>query len=201
MAVATMTKSEVILEDLLAANKKYANDELTGDLIAAGAKESVRKSLENGQAPVACVVCCSDSRVPPEVIFQKGLGQLFVVRTAGNRADDDSVLGSVQYAICHLNVPLLMVLGHSSCGAMKAAIGAAKGSLPGEDEVCNSQADNTSVRVLMVEIHLSSSFFFLNCPSRLPSVSTWRTVVPSPRSLLIVSVKKMQWPHCHLTTP
>ncbi|KAJ8906732.1 hypothetical protein NDN08_003221 [Rhodosorus marinus] len=121
------------LDQLLERNKIFAEGKLL-DAKMATVESGVdaRKALEKGQWPVAVVVCCSDSRVPPEVIFQMGLGKLFVVRTAGNRADADAILGSVQYAVCHLNTPLVVVLGHSSCGAMKAAIGAAKGEFPEE---------------------------------------------------------------------
>eukprot|EP00189_Rhodosorus_marinus_P000253 CAMPEP_0113955068 /NCGR_PEP_ID=MMETSP0011_2-20120614/1047_1 /TAXON_ID=101924 /ORGANISM="Rhodosorus marinus" /LENGTH=241 /DNA_ID=CAMNT_0000964555 /DNA_START=130 /DNA_END=855 /DNA_ORIENTATION=- /assembly_acc=CAM_ASM_000156 len=121
------------LDQLLERNKLFAEGTLLDAKMAAvESGVEARKALEEGQWPVAVVVCCSDSRVPPEVIFQVGLGKLFVVRTAGNRADADAILGSVQYAVCHLKTPLVMVLGHSSCGAMKAAIGAAKGEFPEE---------------------------------------------------------------------
>eukprot|EP00189_Rhodosorus_marinus_P008201 CAMPEP_0184751660 /NCGR_PEP_ID=MMETSP0315-20130426/43164_1 /TAXON_ID=101924 /ORGANISM="Rhodosorus marinus, Strain UTEX LB 2760" /LENGTH=235 /DNA_ID=CAMNT_0027230937 /DNA_START=163 /DNA_END=870 /DNA_ORIENTATION=+ len=121
------------LDQLLERNKKFAEGTLLDPKMATfESGVEARKALENGQWPIAVVVCCSDSRVPPEVIFQVGLGRLFVVRTAGNRADADAVLGSVQYAVCHLNTPLVIVLGHSSCGAMKAAINAAKGEFPDE---------------------------------------------------------------------
>lgn len=76
------------------------------------------------QHPFAVIVGCSDSRVPPEVLFNQGIGDLFVVRVAGNVIDDD-VLGSVEYAVEHLGASLVVVLGHSRCGAVQAALGAA----------------------------------------------------------------------------
>ncbi len=79
-----------------------------------------RKSLVSGQKPYAIVLTCSDSRVPPEHIFDAGLGEIFVIRTAGNIADAVE-LGSIEYAAEHLGTPLLVVMGHSSCGAVKAA--------------------------------------------------------------------------------
>lgn len=80
-----------------------------------------RQALTKGQHPFAIVLSCADSRVPPEVIFHTGLGDLFVVRVAGE-ALDKSVLASIEYAAEHLNVPALVVMGHESCGAVKAAI-------------------------------------------------------------------------------
>ena len=76
---------------------------------------------QNGQHPFAVILGCSDSRVPPEIVFDLGLGSLFTVRTAGNVADAVAV-GSVEYAVQHLNVPLIVVLGHQKCGAVAAAI-------------------------------------------------------------------------------
>jgi carbonic anhydrase len=73
------------------------------------------------QHPFAVIVSCSDSRVSPEIVFDQGIGDLFVVRTAGNRLDD-LVLASVEYAVDHLHVPLVVVLGHERCGAVSAAI-------------------------------------------------------------------------------
>jgi carbonic anhydrase len=82
-----------------------------------------RASLAAGQKPHAIVFGCADSRVAAELIFDQGLGDVFVVRTAG-QAIDSAVLGSIEYAVTVLNVPLIVVLGHDSCGAVKAAIGA-----------------------------------------------------------------------------
>ncbi|NOT35429.1 MAG: carbonic anhydrase [Candidatus Eisenbacteria bacterium] len=81
-----------------------------------------RSELAKGQAPFAIVLTCADSRVPPELIFNAGLGDLFVVRAAGE-VIDRSVLASVEYAAEHLHAPLLVVMGHEACGAVKAAMG------------------------------------------------------------------------------
>ncbi|MFP5022067.1 carbonic anhydrase [Pseudonocardia phyllosphaerae] len=86
----------------------------------------VRASLVDGQEPVAMVLSCSDSRVPAELVFDQGLGDLFVVRTAG-QAVDDAVLGSLAFGAGPLGIPLLVVLGHSRCGAVKAAVSVASG--------------------------------------------------------------------------
>ncbi len=84
-----------------------------------------RQKLFKGQTPFAVIVGCSDSRVCPEIIFDANLGDLFVIRTAGH-VMDGSVLGSMQFAVKHLKVPLIVVLGHSGCGAVEAAINRAK---------------------------------------------------------------------------
>jgi len=76
----------------------------------------------NGQKPFAVVLACSDSRVPVEAIFDRGIGDIFVVRVAGNIAIDPSVIGSVEYGVRHLNSPLLVVMGHTNCGAVNASI-------------------------------------------------------------------------------
>ncbi len=81
---------------------------------------SRRKELLAGQHPYATILTCSDSRVCPEHIFDAGLGEIFVARTAGNIADE-VVLGSLEYAAEHLKTPLLIVLGHTSCGAVGAS--------------------------------------------------------------------------------
>lgn len=80
-----------------------------------------RAALAERQAPYAVIVCCSDSRVPPEVIFDQSLGDLFVVRVAGNVVDDFAI-GSVEYGACVLGAKLVVVLGHSKCGAVDAAL-------------------------------------------------------------------------------
>lgn len=79
-----------------------------------------RTALAKSQAPFAVILSCSDSRVPPELVFDAGLGSLFVVRVAGN-ITDDAILGSIEYAVEHLGAPLVMVLGHERCGAVTAA--------------------------------------------------------------------------------
>jgi len=90
-----------------------------------------RLSLVKGQSPFAVVVACSDSRVPPEVLFDCGLGDVFVIRTAGN-VIDEAALGSVQYAVLHLHSSLVLVLGHEGCGAVSGAL--AGGGGHGDDE-------------------------------------------------------------------
>jgi carbonic anhydrase len=87
---------------------------------AVAIEASRRSALAGGQAPYATILSCADSRVPPEIVFHAGLGDLFVVRAAGN-VTDRAILASVEYAAEHLHTPLIVVMGHESCGAVKAA--------------------------------------------------------------------------------
>lgn len=80
-----------------------------------------RLELASGQAPFAAYVSCSDSRVPPELLFGRGLGELFIIRNAGNTVDTVA-MGSIEFAVAVLGVPLVVVMGHESCGAVKAAM-------------------------------------------------------------------------------
>lgn len=82
---------------------------------------AARQRLSAEQQPFAVVLSCSDSRLPPEVIFDQGLGDLFVVRVAGNIIDRDG-MGSIEYAVDHLETPLVMVVGHQNCGAVSATL-------------------------------------------------------------------------------
>lgn len=91
---------------------------------------SRRQSLANQQNPFAAIFGCSDSRLAAEIIFDLGLGDAFVIRTAG-QVIDDAVLGSIEYSVANLGTPLIMVLGHDSCGAVSAAHGVAgSGQMP-----------------------------------------------------------------------
>ncbi len=85
-----------------------------------------RREIEQVQKPIATILSCSDSRVPPELLFDQGFGDLFVIRVAGH-VIDPSTLGSLQYALVHLHTPLFLVLGHERCGAVTAAVQALTG--------------------------------------------------------------------------
>jgi len=95
---------------------------------------SQRRTLEKSQNPLVAVLSCSDSRVPPEVVFDQGLGDLFVVRVAGNSSDPTG-LGSLEYAVEHLGTVMIVVLGHQSCGAVKAACSGEKMPTPNLEAV------------------------------------------------------------------
>lgn len=86
-----------------------------------------RQELEKGQHPFVAILSCSDSRVPPEIIFDQGLGDIFEIRNAGNVVDKH-VIGSIEYAIVHAGVKLVVVMGHEDCGAVRATLGHVKES-------------------------------------------------------------------------
>jgi carbonic anhydrase len=101
---------------------KEGNDKFITDAPFRGVQGRERRvEIARGQAPLAVLVSCSDSRVPPELLFGRGLGELFIVRNAGNTVDT-TALGSIQYAVAELGVPLVLVLGHERCGAVDAAV-------------------------------------------------------------------------------
>jgi carbonic anhydrase len=104
---------------LLEGNKRF----VAGESIHGHGSKAWRQRLAGGQKPFATILGCSDSRVPVELVFDQGFGDLFVIRIAGNVISTD-VLGSLQYAGHHLHVPLLVVLGHEGCGAVTAALDA-----------------------------------------------------------------------------
>lgn len=106
------------LQKLMDGNRRYVENRLT---LPKGSDAPARGKLAKGQAPYAIVLSCSDSRVPPEIVFDQGLGEIFVVRVAGN-VPDPIVLGSIEYGAEHLKSPLIVVLGHERCGAVTAAV-------------------------------------------------------------------------------
>jgi len=109
--------SDEALQRLMEGNKRFLASQMTA--CQRTTRETVQK-LSTGQQPYAVILSCSDSRVPPELIFDVTLGDIFAVRVAGN-VPDQIVLGSVEYAVEHLGSPLVMVLGHERCGAVTAA--------------------------------------------------------------------------------
>ncbi len=113
-----------ILQELLSGNKRYVE----GNPTHPNQSLSRRQEMAKGQHPRAAVLACADSRVSPEIVFDQGLGDLFVVRVAGNIVNDP-ILGSLEYAVEHLGTQLIVVLGHQRCGAVGAAC--AGGEAPG----------------------------------------------------------------------
>lgn len=119
MSAAITCTAQEALEKLKNGNKQYlAAEKSSGDISPAIRK----KTNDEGQAPYAIVITCSDSRVIPESIFSAGIGELFVIRVAGNVIDKHQ-LGSIEYAAEHLGTRLVVVMGHTNCGAVGAAIG------------------------------------------------------------------------------
>ena len=105
------------LERLKTGNTDFVNDNLSNNF-----QDSLRRAeVVSGQNPFTVVLTCSDSRVVPELIFDTGIGELFVLRVAGNIANTSSI-ASIEYAVAHLNIKLIIVLGHQNCGAVTAAL-------------------------------------------------------------------------------
>jgi carbonic anhydrase len=125
-AAATPAASpDAVWADLMAGNQRFvAGKPRTHALLP------LRKKLASGQNPNVIILSCSDSRVSPELVFDQSLGDLFVVRTAGNVADPVA-LGSIEYAVDHIHSPVLVVLGHQMCGAVSAACSG--GKMPSEN--------------------------------------------------------------------
>jgi len=112
------------LQTLLDGNRRFAAMEQTHP----NQDRTRRDEVKTGQKPFAVIVGCSDSRIPPEILFDQGIGDLFIIRLAGNVVDD-TALGSIEYAVDHLGTRLVVVLGHSKCGAVTAT--AKGGEVPG----------------------------------------------------------------------
>jgi len=135
------SKADAVEARLLAGNLKFTEKN----------KNELKKHLA-GQSPMAAVLTCSDSRVPPELIFSVGLGEMFVVRVAGNVVLGATVIGSLEYAVQHLHVPLIVVMGHTCCGALKAAEagpgdGSCVGDIVNEMRACFEGGDNLRANV------------------------------------------------------
>ncbi len=151
-------------QKLVDGNRRF----VTGELFPKNLSSERRNELlEDGQYPFAVIVTCSDSRVPPELLFDQALGDLFVIRVAGNVLDSVA-LASVEYAVDHLHSPLVVVLGHENCGAVQATVEG--GSPPGSigaitslikpsvekaralglvgDELCEKAADENVITTL-----------------------------------------------------
>jgi carbonic anhydrase len=118
VSVSVPSTPKEALAELVAGNERYVNEM---SIYPHGDMERVEETAPH-QAPFAAVVGCSDSRVPVELLFDRGIGDIFVIRTAGNNVNSEMVMGSVDYAIEHLGVKVLLVLGHGSCGGVTGAI-------------------------------------------------------------------------------
>lgn len=134
------------LQKLIDGNKRY----VASKPLHPNQNTERRNEIAKMQNPLAIILSCSDSRVPPEIIFDQGLGDLFVIRNAGNVLNDE-VIGSIEYAVEHLNVPLIVVMAHKRCGAVTAATkdiltnthidSIIKAIKPAVDEAKNMQGD------------------------------------------------------------
>lgn len=153
-------------------NIRYLKNKLRND----GQSTHDRQRLSTGQKPHTIVLSCSDSRVPPEIVFDQKLGEIFVVRAAG-QALDSSVIASIEYAVSHLGSNLILVMGHDSCGAVKAA----HATLQGDD------AGSTSLNKLVGDIHPRIAQF--NGKPLTPNVNdeTWANVRGVAKDLIVRS--------------
>lgn len=120
-----MNTAKEVLERLKDGNMRFIDNKLNEIPV----DRETKADLIDGQSPYAIILSCADSRVVPELIFNTGMGELFVIRVAGNVANTSS-LASMEYAVAHLDTPLLIVLGHQNCGAVTAAV---KGGDNGEN--------------------------------------------------------------------
>jgi len=112
-----MYTADQALARLVAGNQRFTEGKARFPTV----KKEVLAALAKGQRPYATIIGCSDSRVPPELLFDAGFGELFIVRIAGNVISAE-VMGTLQYAAVHLQTPLFVVLGHEGCGAVQAAL-------------------------------------------------------------------------------
>ena len=138
------------LQRLMDGNARF----LRGEVHFASVPSEVLADLAKEQRPYAMILGCSDSRVPPELIFGAGLGELFVVRVAGNLLSPE-VAGSLQYAAVHLHTPLLVVLGHEGCGAVTAAL-KARAQGPSERSRIQILVDGLQPALSQVDPHLDA---------------------------------------------
>ena len=113
-----LSTPEQVIQKLIQGNKEYMESER--NIANIPMKRRVDTAI-NGQTPYAVIITCSDSRVPPEHIFSAGIGDLFIIRTAGNVVDNFA-LGSIEYGIAHLGAKVIMIMGHDQCGAVSAAL-------------------------------------------------------------------------------
>lgn len=164
--------ADAALEILKQGNQRYRKGFLRKDGFAA--KDRVR--LAAGQKPYAVVFSCSDSRVPPEIVFDQKLGEIFVVRTAGQSADYGAI-ASIEYAIQHLGANLIVVMGHESCGAVRAAHGAFSGG----------EATSPYLASLIKEIQPRISLFASTPISQGALDESWSNVIGAAKDLMMKS--------------
>lgn len=113
-----MPNHQEVLDLLLEGNQRYVECRPTYP----HQDEARRKQVASGQHPMAVILSCADSRVAPELIFDQGIGDIFVIRVAGNVAADPTVIASIEFAVSSFNTPLVLVMGHEACGAVKATL-------------------------------------------------------------------------------
>ena len=138
-----------VLQRLKEVNERFVSNKLKGEL----QDDKRRSELTGGQSPWAIVLSCADSRVVPEIAFDTGLGELFVLRVAGNIANTDTI-ASIEYAVAHLGTEIIVVMGHESCGAVGAALSGGDNGynlnhLLAQIEPAKAQAGSSDVNVVV----------------------------------------------------
>lgn len=148
-------KNETPIEKLISGNKRFI-DEKT---IHPHQNKKTVLANQDAQHPFAVVLTCSDSRVSPEILFDQGIGDLFVIRNAGNLISDID-MGSIEYAVEHLDAKLIVVLGHTECGAIKAYVGDKnneyKKHLSHIDDIVETIANESEEKQISKENHLDA---------------------------------------------
>ncbi len=148
-----MSAADEALASLLAGNERFAEGAPARD----GIDPARRAAVAARTAPAHFVLSCSDSRVPPEIVFDQGLGHLFTVRVAGNTASDPAILSSIAFAAKQLGVPLLVVLGHRRCGAVAAATAQAVAAESAGDGIAGAVAPIVPVVERLVRLEPEAS--------------------------------------------
>ena len=148
-------KNETPIEKLISGNKRFI-DEKT---IHPHQNKNTVLANQDAQHPFAVVLTCSDSRVSPEILFDQGIGDLFVIRNAGNLISDID-MGSIEYAVEHLDAKLIVVLGHTECGAIKAYVGDKNNEYKKHrshiDDIVETIANETEEKQISKENHLDA---------------------------------------------
>jgi carbonic anhydrase len=178
---------EAALAELKAGNERFKKSQRTRSTDTRNDGER-RKELAKGQRPIAAVLCCADSRVVPEFVFDQSFGGIFDVSNAGNVVDGE-VLGSLEYAVEHLHVPVVVVLGHKGCGAVEAVMKAGKETLPGHLKDIQAQMKDVTAVTLKAGDDRPPDFLTHLCADN-ATAQARRLVVDSP--VLRDAVKKKE---------
>jgi carbonic anhydrase len=150
-----LNKNETPIERLISGNKRFLNEKL----IHPHQNKKTLLENQNAQHPFAIILTCSDSRVAPEILFDQGIGDLFVIRNAGNLISNID-MGSIEYAVEHLDAKLIVVLGHTECGAIKAYVGDKnndyKKHISHIDDIVETIANENEEKKILKENNLNS---------------------------------------------
>ena len=175
--------ADSVLQWLKTGNNEFVHSEFN----VHGIDSSLRMAISKEQHPKAVILTCSDSRVPPELIFNKGLGDLFVIRVAGN-ITDDAVVASIEYAVEHLHTSLVVVMGHKNCGAVSAAVRDLQNPDNKIDDHLRTLTDKIEEAITTVNLKEND----LNQKALLSNVIFTFSSLSKSRPVLIAAVKKSE---------